>query len=631
MSGFAGILHLDGAPVKRDLLQRLTDYQKFRGPDAQGIWIDGSVGFGHTLLRTDPESEPEQPLTLDNETWIVADCRVDARRALIAELQGHGHQGIAEVTDAELILRAYSVWGDDCVQHLLGDFAFVIWDRPQQRLFCVRDQMGVKPFYYARVGSHVIFSNTLDCIRQHPAVSTELNELAIADFLLFDTIRDPGATSFREIQRLPPAHNLTCTSGKVATRRYWTLPVSAPIPRSRQRECVEQFRELLDNAVADRLRTNCAGVMMSGGLDSATVAASAHNVSSRRSIRPDLCAYTEVFDSLIPHEERHYASLVAKALRIPIEFQISDDLGLWKYLNPPGTRFPEPFHSPWSDWGIHQLNQIAQTRRVALSGYGGDPALSCLLSLHFLELLKKMEFRSILTDAMGYIAAEGRFSRLYLQTRWNRWFASQSERPRYPEWLNPAMERRLGLRDRWRRLNQTAAVNAAVRPVAYEAIANPLWSSIFERYDAGVTRAPVEVAHPFFDLRLVDFLLALSALPWCSDKELLREAARGVLPDAVRLRRKSPLLADPLINLLERPESAWVDSFQPCPELSHYVQRNRIPKLFGEKNVWSAWIHLRPLSLNLWLRSLSASGINVEGALREAEPARPWQKAVRKA
>jgi len=135
-----------------------------------------------------------------------------------------------------------------------------------------------------------------------------------------------------------------------------------------------------------------------------------------------------------------------------------------------------------------------------------------------------------------------------------------------------------------------------------------MWPVLFEGYDCGVTGVPVEVRHPFFDLRLVDFLLGLAALPWCSDKELLREAGRGVLPDAVRLRRKSPLLADPLIALLKRPESAWVDSFKAVPELGRYVDRKCIPKVFGEKDAWTAWIHLRPLSLNFWLRSLAATG-----------------------
>jgi len=130
-----------------------------------------------------------------------------------------------------------------------------------------------------------------------------------------------------------------------------------------------------------------------------------------------------------------------------------------------------------------------------------------------------------------------------------------------------------------------------------------MWAALFDIYDPGVTRVPVEVRHPFFDVRLVNFLLALPALPWCSDKQLLRENAKGALPDAVRLRRKSPLPADPLVALLDRQESSWVDSFQAVPELSRYVERRLIPKVFKERDIWNAWIHLRPLSLNFWLAS----------------------------
>src|SRR6267154_2052690 len=387
VSGFAGILHVDGSPVDRPLLERLTEFQKFRGSDAQNNWVDGSVGFGHTLLRISPESELErQPLSLDGKTWIVADCRVDARPELIAELARSGHHDLVRAPDAELVLRAYTVWRDHCVDHLLGDYAFAIWDSTHRRLFCARDQMGVKPFYYAYADSSLIFSNTLDCIRRHPAVSSDLNDLAIADFLLFDMIQEPGATSFKDIQRMPPAHTLTVAGENVSIRRYWTLPVSEPIHYARDSHCVEHFQELLDTAVADRLRTSSAGVMMSGGLDSATVAASAQKVFARNCVVPGLRAYTEVFDRLIPHEERHYATLVAAALQIPIEFQISDGFGVWEQASHRKHSWPEPLHLPWSDAAIGILRQLALTRRVGLTGFGGDPTLSSLLTVHFREL-----------------------------------------------------------------------------------------------------------------------------------------------------------------------------------------------------------------------------------------------------
>jgi asparagine synthase (glutamine-hydrolysing) len=148
MSGIVGIVNLDGAPVDHALLQRMTDFQSFRGPDAKQIWLNGNIGFGHTLLKTTDESEHEyQPFTLDGDVWIVADARVDAQRDLIAELHAKGQEVQPGVTDVELILRAYLAWGEDCVEHLLGDFTFGIWDGPQHRLFCARDQMGVKCFY----------------------------------------------------------------------------------------------------------------------------------------------------------------------------------------------------------------------------------------------------------------------------------------------------------------------------------------------------------------------------------------------------------------------------------------------------------------------------------------------------
>ncbi|HEY2645898.1 MAG TPA: asparagine synthase-related protein, partial [Candidatus Acidoferrales bacterium] len=178
----------------------------------------------------------------------------------------------------------------------------------------------------------------------------------------------------------------------------------------------------------------------------------------------------------------------------------------------------------------------------------------------------------------------------------------KSQSQDYPGWLDQGLEKRLGLRERWEMLSQTKAAASAVRPEAEGAFADSMWQNLFEWYDAGLTRIPVEVRHPFFDLRLLSFLLALPRLPWCSDKELMREAGRGVLPDAVRLRRKSPLRADPLVAALGREEASWVDHFEPIPELERYVVRDRIPKSGGEIRSWDAWLNLRPLSLNFWLR-----------------------------
>jgi len=238
-----------------------------------------------------------------------------------------------------------------------------------------------------------------------------------------------------------------------------------------------------------------------------------------------------------------------------------------------------------------------------LTGFGADPALSSLLSTHLRELLRKRQLGRAMTDAMRYFGAEGRFSRLYLRTRFRRWFPSKTQKPWCPQWLNSDLERRFDLRGRWEKLASNALPIEAVRPIAQKSVAEPMWASLFEAFDPGTTRIPIAVSHPFFDVRLVNFLLALPTVPWCCDKELLRRATRGVLPEAVRLRRKSPLPAEPLGALLQQPESAWVDRFEPVAELEQYVIRRRLPKVFGTNDPWMAWINLRPLSLNFWLQS----------------------------
>src|SRR5476649_2651280 len=148
MSGIAGIYNLDGQPVDRARMQRMTDMMAYRGPDGMGCWIDGPVGLGHAMLHTTPESLREiQPLSDERSALCVTlDGRVDNRSELHAALQSKG-QPLRTDTDAELVLQAYACWGEDCPQHILGDFAFAIWDGRNRKLFCARDALGIKPFY----------------------------------------------------------------------------------------------------------------------------------------------------------------------------------------------------------------------------------------------------------------------------------------------------------------------------------------------------------------------------------------------------------------------------------------------------------------------------------------------------
>ena len=369
MSGFVGILNLDGAPVDSYLLQRRTNSMTFRGPDAQEIWTDRNVGFGHAMLRTTWEAETEkQPLTLDRKVWLTADARIDGRAELIDELEaklrrrvriggsenGSGPERLPN--DAELILLAYEAWGDDCIQHLIGDFAFAIWDSREHRLFCARDHFGVKPFFYAQLGNVLIFSNTLNCVRLHPAVSDRLNERFIGDFLMFDMSRDLAISVFADINRLQPAHSLTVSDRRLDLKRYWTLPANGQVRFRRQADYVERFNELMAEATRDRLRTNTAGIFMSGGIDSPTVAAFASELSARQGSF-DLQAHTVVYDRLFKDEERYYSKLVADRLKIPIHYLGVDDYDLYDRADVYAGR-PEPLHDPLARISFDQMKQL---------------------------------------------------------------------------------------------------------------------------------------------------------------------------------------------------------------------------------------------------------------------------------
>ena len=178
--------------------------------------------------------------------------------------------------------------------------------------------------------------------------------------------------------------------------------VTTPVHFAREEEYIERFRELLDPAVADRLRADSAGVLMSGGLDSTTVAASAQRVLTRNGNPSGVHAYTEVFDSLIPHEERHYATLTANALGIPIEYFVSDHWKIFERANQPEYHTPEPTHTAWPDSLPDRLRQAAVRSRVVLTGYGADPALCGRISVHFRQLIEKRQFGRALVTPLGF-------------------------------------------------------------------------------------------------------------------------------------------------------------------------------------------------------------------------------------
>lgn len=568
MSGFVGICNSNSKPIDLYLLRQMTDLMSAQGPDVQDTWSDVYIGFGHALLRTTWESQTEhQPHSLDGEVWITGDIRLDCRQELIEQLRSCGCNLENKATDVDLVLHAYRVWGDGCLKRLSGDFAFGIWDSPRQRLFCARDQFGIVPFYYAQIGSNLIFSNNLNCIRLHPQVSDRLNEAAIGDFLLFNMNMDVATTSFADIQKLPPAHRLIWSEDGVRIRRYWQLPEDVEyLHYKRPEDYVEHFRELFARSIADRLRTDKAGTHLSGGMDSTSIAATAYKLMKSTGSSVDFRAYTIVYKELITDDEGEYATQVAQMAGFPIEYLVAEDYIQQAPPEHPQYLYPEPLLIPNQVAEVDITRRISGYSRVLLAGFGGDPAL-------YPTSYSKDKSQHFMLNTLGYIRSLRQ--RLGLRTRLRHWLGREQQgQPgiEFPDWCNPDFAERMQLKAKF-----TETLTASPQTDRYGMATAPLWSNIFAWSDPSFSGFPVKVCFPFFDLPLVLFLLSVPPEPWFENKFLLREAMKGILPDSVRQRPKTTLRGSPNYKSVQQGGiQPWMLELATTPALSPYVNTEHL-------------------------------------------------------
>jgi asparagine synthase (glutamine-hydrolysing) len=619
LSGIVGIYDRSGAPVDRALLQALAHFLSYRGPDGRDTWSSGPIGFGHTMLRTTRESQFErQPASLDDQLWITADARIDCREELETKLAQKGHGAPCRTaTDSDLILHAYAAWGADCVQQLRGDFAFAIWDARKKLLFCARDHFGVKPFYYSELGEFFLFSNTLDCLRQHPEVSERLNDAAIGDFLLFGFNCDDATTTFCDIRRLPAAHAMTISSEGLRIQRYWSVPTEGRIRYRRAEEYVEHFQILMQAAVADRTRVDRAGILLSGGLDSGTVAATARELSGSAGGARDLRGYTVVYESLFRDEEGGYAQETAKFLNIPIQFIPLDNVQPFERWDDPDLSMPEPVDDPCFAGLFDQHRAISTGCRVVLTGEGNDGLMHFQMWPYIQDMARNGEWQRLMAETSRY--AWIRPSPLPgIWRRAKNLFGKDATTSECPRWLAPDFARRLNLQERAKQWSRPAPVSPPhpVLTKGHASLSSSHWSRMFEVEDAGVTHCPVELRHPFLDLRVVNFLLALPPFPLFFEKRLLREAVVGRLPESIRTRRKSPLAGDPLMAHFRRCSTDWVDQRTWSEEMGSYVDKSVLAMCLSETLSVKVERNVRPLCLNFWLRTARRVRYNIRAEAR---------------
>lgn len=611
MSGFVALLHGDGRPVDEALIGRLTAAMAYRGPDGSATWRHGGVALGHTAFHTleDPTETP-QPVHVERRLQLVGDARVDDRRQVQARLAAAGVKDLATASDTTLLARAYDVWGGGMMESLRGDFSFVLWDAGQARLFAARDHMGVKPLYYAELGGDLLVSNTLAALRAHPGVTDELDEAAVTDYLLFGHNRHPERTTFAAVRRLPPAHTLVWQPGATArVARYWRLATEEPLAM-RPREYVERFDEVFGRAVADRVRGPRAAVLMSGGLDSPSVAAVAHQVMKRRYRAPELTACTFVSGNAAADAETAYARAAAEALGIAHRLVPVDDDDAMDLWGPGAMWSAEPNELPASARVVRLMARAAPGTRVGYTGQGGDPALH-VTPADAAHRARRDGWGRTMAGMLGHRIRHGTLPRVGLRTHLRRTLRGrrqQYEAP-FPPWLRVDLVERLELRRRHHDFHHRPLDNRALRPEAARQLEGPEWSFLLEWYDPGMTGFLAEYRHPFLDVRVLELAMGLPMLPWLAEKEILRRAMRQRLPAEVLRRRKTPLAGIPVHRALTGCRLANSGLARDLDRLARFMDIERFERLLQHPERLrpsESELITRPLGLAMWLSRLQS-------------------------
>ncbi len=601
MSSIAGIYCLDGQPADPGLLSRVTDRLAHWGPDGASHWLHGPVGFGHGLLQTTPESAHEKlPVTNDRgDLVITADARLDNRDDLLSAL-GLDAAPTDPVTDAELILRAYERWGKACPGRLIGDFAFAIWDAGRGRLFCARDPIGVKPLYYRFDGRRFLWASEPWALMVDGAGSRGPN-LSLVSLYLLGRYDEPRETLFRGVFRLPPAHSMVLEGGQLREARYWDLDPGARIRYRDDAEYAAHFLELFREAVRARLRSHDrVGAWLSGGLDSSSIVCVARTLCEE-GVGPQTGfeTFSLLFDGL-PCDERRYIAEVVSRSAVP------GTCVSWgaHWLGP---ELEEAWQHPDSSYVQSFLWEgpalaLAKKKgiRVMLDGIGGDDLLAAGYD-HLTDLARGGRLLELLRQLRHDAAYLGTRSPASL-------FVAYCVRPLLPRPLTMVLRpllrpfrgdgvaalvdaaalKRLGVEERLR----SVAPGPHFPTHAQQRIADLLrggWNTnvaldIIGRFTA---RFGVEPRYPFFDRRLVEFLVAIpEEQRWRGEwpKAVLRHAMTGILPEPVRARKGKVNFTSALgLQLVER-NGGIVEEFIRTSTLGELgiVRTDQLRRLFDE-------------------------------------------------
>ena len=368
MCGILAVLNFDGRGVDGGSFVHMRDTMFHRGPDGEGVYLNGPIGLGHRRLAIiDLTPSGAQPMgNEDGSIQVVCNGEIYNYLELREELTAKGHI-LASRSDTETILHEYEESGDRCVEKLNGMFAFVLWDARQRRLLAARDRVGIKPLYYYADERRLIVASEIKAILEDPTVARAPEPAAIYDYVFAGRCLD-DRTMFRGIREVPPGHVLTAdaTTGRVTTKEYWDVDYCYNLARSAQ-ATTEELRALVDDAVKVHCRSDASvGCHLSGGLDSSTVAALA--VRYRQGLKTFSVKFSEDRDV----DESAFAKSVAAHVGATYVEGTSSGRQLARLLPILMWHMDQPMASS-GGFSYFTVSSVAQPHvKVTLTGHGGD-------------------------------------------------------------------------------------------------------------------------------------------------------------------------------------------------------------------------------------------------------------------
>ena len=639
MCGIAGICRADQRPVQLSQLEAMAELLRHRGPDDQGIYQKGPAGLAFRRLAIlDLSPAGHQPMTNEDGTlWLVFNGEIYNYRSLVTELEAAGH-AFRSRSDTEAILHAYEQWGQDCVQHFNGMFAFALWDERRQQLFAARDRFGIKPFYYHANGERFIFASEIKALFADAATPRRVNDERLTDYLVYGYLDHTAETLFADIRQLPPAHRLVLRQGQMHIQRYWDLDPAQRLDDLSDQAASARLHELFFDSVRLHLQSDVPlGTCLSGGLDSsAIVCATARLLDAdgvdRAMIGERQRTFTASFEDPAFDERRFAREVIAQTGAQPF-FAFPQAEALNELLPDLIWHQEEPFGSTSivAQWYVMQLAG-QQGIKVMLDGQGSDEIFAGyhpFFSGLWANQLRRADFAGLSRELEGFRGRHGAPPRilltgalgLCLPAAW-RGRIQRSRGRTQPAWLGQA----LADRERpW--LEMPAPYRDPLRRQMYQYLTTLHLPSLLHYEDRNSMAFSIEARVPFLDHRLVEFAFALPArfmLRAGETKWLLRQALADVLPPAIAQRQDKMAFGTP--------EAAWLrTTLQPTLQEVFSSARFRqrpywnaavVDRIWNEHQSGQADRRLllwRWLNTELWLRRfMDQEPIDPEPAARAA-------------